>query len=212
MVVLIGPPGVGKTTVGSALAGALGYQFFDADHLIESGTGMTIPDIFAAYGESEFRRLESEILARLLSGKTSSANNVRNNSDVFLKSTNKGQLPGGTVIATGAGMPVKRENFQCLQSLGFLVYLAAPVKILTERLGDSKNRPLLNSSDNKAASKQPLTEGEDRKTIEPLESKLASLLAQREKIYQQSEFVVQTGECSVTEVVQRIIDLLPGTS
>lgn len=209
VVILIGPPGVGKTTVGAALAEALGYQFFDADHLIESGTGKTIPEIFAAHGESEFRRLESEILHRLLAGKTSK--DVRN-SDVFLTSEGKSLgSPCGTVVATGAGMPVKQENFRNLQALGFLVYLAAPVKILTGRIADNKNRPLLNSSDNQTSDKQPLTESKGQSLQEKLESKLNNLLAQRQKIYEQCEYVVDTSDCSITEVVQRIIDLLPGT-
>src|SRR5262249_3091151 len=114
VVVLIGPPGVGKTTVGQALATQLGYQFFDVDLLIESGTGKSIPHIFEKYGESEFRRIESEVLRRLAEARTDRASKV-SGSDVFLTSGQAvGETPRGTIIATGAGMPVKPENFQRL--------------------------------------------------------------------------------------------------
>jgi shikimate kinase len=63
VVVLIGPPGAGKTTIGSALAEELGVPFRDTDTDIESAAGMTISEIFLEYGEQQFRALEREAVA-----------------------------------------------------------------------------------------------------------------------------------------------------
>ncbi|HEX6559056.1 MAG TPA: shikimate kinase, partial [Longimicrobiales bacterium] len=64
---LVGLPGSGKSTVGPLLAERLGWQFIDFDPLIEAEAGLPIRDIFALLGEVEFRRLESELTARLAS-------------------------------------------------------------------------------------------------------------------------------------------------
>ena len=56
---LIGFMGAGKTTVGRALARHLGYDFYDLDELISAQTGKSVQQIFADFGEAEFRRLES---------------------------------------------------------------------------------------------------------------------------------------------------------
>ena len=211
VIVLIGPPGVGKTTVGKALAAELNYQFFDADLLIESGTGKSIPQIFKLYGESEFRRVESEILARLLEAKTEATTSTRQ-TEVFLTSRkNHPGPPLGTIVATGAGMPVKPENFRLMASLGFLIYLAAPLNELTLRLADSKSRPLLNTLESKIDGGQTADNATET-AAKMLESRLKKLLAQRQRIYEQAEFVIETGGRSIPEVVQRIIDLLAGTS
>ena len=55
-IVLIGMPGCGKSTVAGLLGAALGREVFDADALVSELAGMSIPDIFAKYGEEVFRK------------------------------------------------------------------------------------------------------------------------------------------------------------
>ncbi len=64
--VLTGFMGAGKTTVGRLLAARLSWDFLDLDAYIESRTGLTVPAIFARYGEAHFRQLESTALASAL--------------------------------------------------------------------------------------------------------------------------------------------------
>ena len=61
-VFLVGPMGVGKTTIGKVLAEQLGLQFFDSDREIETSTGADIPWIFDVEGESGFRARESKMI------------------------------------------------------------------------------------------------------------------------------------------------------
>ncbi len=68
MIVLVGFMGAGKTTVGHLLAEKLGLPFIDSDVVIESRSGRSVPEIFAADGEPAFRDLEREITAELLRG------------------------------------------------------------------------------------------------------------------------------------------------
>src|SRR6202166_5012522 len=66
-VVLVGMMGAGKSTIGRRLAARLRLPFLDADSEIElAHAGMTIPEIFAAYGEPYFRDGEARVIARLL--------------------------------------------------------------------------------------------------------------------------------------------------
>lgn len=65
-VVLVGPPGAGKSTVGQQLAGRLGTQVVDTDRLIEARAGLRIPEIFAQFGEPRFRELEEQVIAETL--------------------------------------------------------------------------------------------------------------------------------------------------
>lgn len=64
---LVGYMGSGKTTVGRALAGELGWEFVDLDAAIAERAGLSIPGIFAASGESRFRDLERQELAHAIS-------------------------------------------------------------------------------------------------------------------------------------------------
>lgn len=65
-IVLVGMMGSGKSAIGQRLAARLGLKFMDADSEIAAAAGMSIPEIFAKYGESYFRDGERRVLFRLL--------------------------------------------------------------------------------------------------------------------------------------------------
>ena len=69
VVVLIGPPGSGKTTIGRKLARRLSLDFADTDALIESDQGRTIPEIFAEHGEPYFREIEERVVSEALANR-----------------------------------------------------------------------------------------------------------------------------------------------
>src|SRR5690606_29083781 len=64
--VLIGLMGAGKSAIGRLTAQALDIPFVDSDHEIERVSRMSITELFAAYGEEEFRALETRVIKRLL--------------------------------------------------------------------------------------------------------------------------------------------------
>jgi shikimate kinase len=70
LVVLVGPPSSGKTTVGTALAAALGTTFRDTDHDVEAEAGCSVADLFVTSGEPHFRALEERAVARALAEHT----------------------------------------------------------------------------------------------------------------------------------------------
>lgn len=121
---LIGYRGSGKTTVGRVLAARLGWDFVDADALLEERAGKTIRDIFATQGESAFRDLESEILGEL-------AKRSR------------------IVVATGGGLVLREQNRATLKQSGFVAWLSADAATLWARIqADSSTaarRPNLSS-------------------------------------------------------------------
>lgn len=116
--VLIGFMGTGKSRVGRLLAGELGYEFIDTDHLIETGQGKTITRIFQEEGEAFFRGLENK-LAQSLSGSDRQ------------------------VIATGGGWVLNPENLRLCRINGFIISLLAPPEIIYERTKQETHRPLL---------------------------------------------------------------------
>ncbi|MFC1752027.1 shikimate kinase [Thermoproteota archaeon] len=111
--------GSGKTFVGKALAQLSGFSFVDTDDLIEKKAGNSISDIFSQKGEDHFRKLESEICR---------------------------ELPAltGTVIATGGGIIQKKENRELLRQAGQVYFLESSIDHILNRIGNDKNRPLLN--------------------------------------------------------------------
>lgn len=116
--ILYGPPGSGKSTVGALLAESLGRPFVDTDALIEQRAGMTIPQLFATWGEARFRALESEVCAELAT------------------QTNR-------VIALGGGAMLLDANRQALSRAGLVVCLRAEGRVLLERTSAQPDRPLL---------------------------------------------------------------------
>ena len=119
-IAIIGPSGVGKSTIGPLLAAQFGWSCIDLDQQISSVAGMSIPDIFAQEGEAGFRERESLELARALDGPPA-------------------------VIACGAGVVMRTQNRLRLREAAWCVYLAAQVEYLLERIHhDSATiRPLL---------------------------------------------------------------------
>lgn len=121
-VFLVGPMGVGKTTIGRALAELLELDFYDSDREIEASTGADIPWIFDVEGEAGFRVRESRMIDQL-SEQTK------------------------IVLATGGGAVLAEENRQCLKERGVVVYLRASIRQQIERTSRDKNRPLLQTPD-----------------------------------------------------------------
>ncbi|PRA01167.1 shikimate kinase [Arthrobacter sp. MYb224] len=113
MIYLIGPMASGKSTVGKALAKALGTDFADSDAHIVAAHG-SIPQIFAEHDEAYFRDLEVAALAELRAG----------------------------VIATGGGAVLREENQAVLRG-GTVIYLAMTLGTAKRRLAGDTNRPLL---------------------------------------------------------------------
>lgn len=119
---LIGPMGVGKSTIGRQLARRLQLEFHDSDQAIEARTGVDIPLIFDIEGEAGFRRREQQIIDELTA------------------------MPG-IVLATGGGAVLTAANRQCLKDRGFVVYLRADAEQLLARTERDTQRPLLQTAD-----------------------------------------------------------------
>ena len=120
--VLIGPMGAGKSSLGRRLADLWGLPFVDLDHEIETRAGTAIPTIFACEGESGFRRRECETLAQVLSRESS-------------------------VVATGGGAVLDPGNRALIRLHGFVVHLDIDLDEQLQRLARDRSRPLLVGAD-----------------------------------------------------------------
>lgn len=125
-VALVGMMGAGKTSIGKRLAARLQVPFRDADHEIEEAAGLTVAEIFAKFGESEFRDGERRVIGRLL-----------------------GEAPH--ILATGGGAFMDETTRAAMKARAFTIWLDAPVEILLGRVkkrqSQDQSRPLLNSGD-----------------------------------------------------------------
>jgi len=110
VVVLIGPPGAGKTTVGALLADRIGVGFTDTDAVVESVAGKPVSDIFIEDGEPVFRELERAAVARVLAG---SDGVVAVGGGAVLDPHTQAGLTGHTVVylETGFASAAKRVGF-----------------------------------------------------------------------------------------------------
>lgn len=117
VLVLVGPPGAGKTTVGELIAARLGLPFADTDRLVEEGAGSSVADLFVQRGEPAFRRLERDAVRDALAG------------------------PAG-VLALGGGAPLDPGTRQLLDGAP-VVFLDVSAPAAAERVGMDRSRPLL---------------------------------------------------------------------
>lgn len=132
VVVLVGLMGAGKSTVGRKVATMLGLPFRDADTEIENVSRMSVPELFEAYGEEEFRDLERRVILRLLDA-------------------------GPMVLATGGGAYMNEETRSSIARAGISIWLNAELDVLMERVSRRQNRPLL-QNDNPRGVMQSLME------------------------------------------------------
>lgn len=113
-IVLIGMPGVGKSTVGVILAKMIGYQFIDADLLIQKQEGKLLHEIIAEKGTDGFIEIEERVNASIEASHT--------------------------IIATGGSVVYGKKAMEHLSRIGTVVYLKVPYDILEKRLEDIKGR------------------------------------------------------------------------
>ncbi|MBE1553764.1 shikimate kinase [Sporosarcina limicola] len=119
-VYLIGFMGCGKSVIGKRLSFATKMPFYDMDYEIVKKTGMTIPEIFESYGEERFRDMETEFLRTF-----------RDES---------------CIIATGGGVPMRKENREIMRKSGLVFYLNAPFRDIWRRISTDRNRPIVQQS------------------------------------------------------------------
>lgn len=121
-IVLIGMMGAGKSSVGRCLQRRTGLARFDTDEIVSSKFGLSISEIFSTHGERRFREMEAQALVELAAGEA-------------------------TIIVTGGGIVLRRENVDLLKQLGTIVWLDANEETLFERASRRSNRPLLQTED-----------------------------------------------------------------
>ena len=128
LIILIGPPGAGKTTVGALLATQLGVGFTDTDAVVEGVAGKPVSDIFISDGEAEFRRLEREAVAAALAGGEA-------------RDDGAGTAVAG-VLGLGGGAVMDQQTQARLAGRA-VVYLETGFSELAKRVGLDRARPLL---------------------------------------------------------------------
>lgn len=120
--ILIGPMGAGKSSIGRRVAEMLGLPFHDTDQAIQARAGVGIDFIFEKEGEAGFRRREEKVLAELLDGEPA-------------------------VIATGGGAVLSAANRERMRNGGTVIYLEATVEWQLARTRRGQHRPLLDTTD-----------------------------------------------------------------
>lgn len=122
-IVLIGFMGAGKSTVSEYLSTMFAMDVVEMDQVIAEREGMSIPDIFATYGEEYFRNRETQLLKEM-------------------------QLRKQAVISCGGGAALREENVAEMKKNGRVVLLTASPHTIYERVKDSTDRPILNGNNN----------------------------------------------------------------
>jgi shikimate kinase len=120
--ILVGLPGVGKTTIGKGAAKALARPFLDFDQEIQRRTGMEIREIFRLRGEDHFRGLERDLSEEL-------------------------STTGGMILSPGGGWITQATSVELLRRAGRIIYLRASPESVARRLRRVETRPLLAGRD-----------------------------------------------------------------
>jgi len=135
-IILVGPMGSGKTTIGRRLSERLSLDFFDSDHEVVNTTGVSIDHIFDVEGEKGFRTRESDVLKKLCN------------------------MPN-IVLATGGGAVILEENRELIKKASSIIYLSSSIDQILRRTAKSKTRPLLEKSNNRRKTITDIVEARD---------------------------------------------------
>lgn len=122
-IVLIGFMGAGKSTISDYMSTMFDLKLIEMDQEISEREQMSIPDIFATYGEEYFRKLETQLLKDLQKGKN-------------------------YIISCGGGVALREENVVEMKKNGRVVLLTASPEVIYDRVKDSNDRPLLEGNKN----------------------------------------------------------------
>ena len=123
-IVFVGLMGAGKSAIGRMSAQALNLPFVDSDHEIEAVSRMSITDLFASYGEEEFRSLEARVIERLLAD-------------------------GPRVVSTGGGAFINEKTRALIKERGVSIWLDGDLEVLWDRVKKRNTRPLLKTANPK---------------------------------------------------------------
>ena len=137
-IVMVGLMGAGKTSIGRALARSLGIPFVDSDKEIEKAAGCSVIDIFAMYGEKEFRRVEEKVIERLLE-----------------------TPPRIKVISTGEGAFITDTVREMILKNALTIWLKADLELLVKRTNFRHTRPQLLNTDSRQILAQLIKERYD---------------------------------------------------
>jgi len=118
-IVLIGPPGAGKTSIGRSLAKAMDVEFADTDALIEEDQGKSVSQIFVDDGEPHFREVEERICCAAL-----------------LESSGVLSLGGGAVLTPSVAQAIRDSGSE-------VIFLDVSLAVAAPRIGFNRDRPLL---------------------------------------------------------------------
>lgn len=161
MLYLIGPRGAGKTTVGKTLAESRMCHFFDTDSLVKQNAKISIAEIVERDGWPRFRDLESRILRSI-------------------------QQPN-SVISTGGGIILLKENRDFMKKNGCIIYLQVPSEVLINRLSadpETSQRPTL--------------------TGKPLAEEIVEVMRERESYYLDTADYIIDAALPTTKIVHQI--------
>ena len=134
-IVMVGLMGAGKTSIGRALARHLGIPFVDSDKEIEKAAGCSVVDIFAMYGEQEFRRVEQKVIERIID-----------------------TPPLVKVISTGEGAFITKSVRQTVLEKALTIWLKADLELLVKRTNFRQTRPQLLNTDSRKILEQLIKE------------------------------------------------------
>jgi shikimate kinase len=169
LVSLWGFMGAGKSTIGNRYATRFDWKHLDSDQEIENEEGFSIKAIFETTGEPYFRSLETKYLQKLLEESSQFSGSSR------------------IVLATGGGMPIKKENRELLKKLGTSIFIHVPFEQIIERLKLDQNRPLWN-----------------QEQLNLMKERYAA----REPIYQKADHILHTHNKTVDEIVLELNHLI----
>ena len=193
---LIGFMGCGKSSVGRRLSQLLCCRFIDLDEAVEEVVGKRIPEIFASEGEAAFRRLETEVLTKILS-----AEHERQYAPCEVGRVNEIPMTISAVLALGGGTVMTEECAELVRENTCCIYLRASVNTLLERLSsNTSNRPLLTRDPHAAL------QGAQRRGNPSLHSRIDELMSQRSSTYEKTaNIIIDTDGKSIEQICSEIL-------